>query len=155
RSDSPNPRTTHDPNQFTRSEARIMDALREILAIFKVDTKPLESALKTGEKKVGAFEGTLKKLGGALAGALAGAAVVNFTRDLIATADATAKTADALGLGIVELQEWQHAAELSGVPTELLTMSVSKLGLQLHEAVTKGAGPAAEAIKALGLEAEG
>src|SRR5690606_27767638 len=28
-------------------------------------------------------------------------------------------------------------------------------GLQLHEAVTKGAGPAAEAIKALGLEAEG
>lgn len=131
-----------------------MDALKEILVKFGADFTPMQEGLKGAETKVSGFESTLKKLGGVVAGAFAGKAIFNFVNDLIHTADATAKMADSLGMGIVELQEWQHAADLSGVATELLTMSMGKLNLQLNEAATKGTGPAAESLKALGLEAE-
>lgn len=129
-------------------------ALRELLAFFFVDTSQVTAGIDKAEKKVDGFEGVLKKAGAAIAGAFAVNSIVSFTAELIHTADATAKAADALGLGVLELQEWSHAADLSGVQAELLRASVSKLQLQLNEAATKGAGPAAEALRALGLEAK-
>src|SRR5690606_664831 len=130
-----------------------MQALREILAVFKTDTRPLKKGLAEGNKAVDGLKNTLKSLAGPLLAAFSGAAVVSFTRDLIAGADATAKMADSLGLGIVELQGWKHAADLSSVETELLRATFSKLQLQLNEVATKGTGPAAESLKVLGIEA--
>lgn len=131
-----------------------MEALRQIVAKFQADLTPLDKGLDQSEKKVSGFEKTLKSLGAQIAAAFAVKAVYDFTFGLIHAADATAKQADALGLGIVELQEWGHAADLSGVQAELLAMVFGKLNLQLNEAATKGAGPAAEALKVLGLEAK-
>lgn len=129
-------------------------ALREILAIFKVDNSDLKKGIAEGEKFVDGLKDSLKDLAGPLVAALSGGAIIGFAHDLLESADATSKLADSLGLGIVELQGWDHAANMSGVQTELLTMAFGKLHLGLNEVAEKGKGPAAEALKALGIEAE-
>lgn len=131
-----------------------MEALRQIVAKFKADLTPLDEGLDRSEKKIGGFERTLKTLGSQIAAAFAVKSIYDFTFGLIHAADATVKQAEALGLGVTEWQEWLHAADLSGVQAELLSMAFGKLNLQLNEAATKGTGPAAEALKALGLEAK-
>lgn len=129
-------------------------ALREILAIFKVDNSDLKKGVAEGEKFVDGLKDSLAGLAGPLLAAFSGGAIIGFTHDLLEAADATSKLADSLGLGIVEFQGWDHAANMSGVQTELLTMAFGKLYLGLNEVAEKGKGPAAEALKALGIEAE-
>lgn len=128
-----------------------MEALRQILAIFKVDNASLKKGITEGNKLVDQLKDGLNSLIGPLTAAFGGAAIVGFANDLIATADATAKTADALGLGIKELQEWQHAAGLSGVATEQVTTSITKLGQKIAQAKS-GNAELAKTFKALDLD---
>lgn len=131
-----------------------MEALRQILAVFTVDNTSLKKGVIEGSKLVDQLKDGLAALAGPLVAAFSGAAVVGFARDLIESADAASKMADSLGLGIVELQGWEHAADMSGVAGEQLAMVFGKLQLGLSEIASKGTGPAAEAFKALGIEAK-
>lgn len=128
-----------------------MEALREILAVFTIDNASLKKGITEGNKLVEQMKDGLHSLIGPLTAAFGGAAIVGFANDLIATADATAKTADALGLGIKELQEWQHAAGLSGVATEQVTTSITKLGQKIAQA-KDGNADLAKTFKGLGLD---
>jgi hypothetical protein len=66
--------------------------------------------------------------------------------------DATAKLADKVGSSTENIVGLQHAANLSGVSAETLAANLAKLGANLGLAVS-GGGPAADALKALGLNA--
>lgn len=128
-----------------------MEALRQILAVFSVDNTSLKKGLQEGNRLVDELKNGLSALVGPLTAAFGGAAIVGFTRDIIQSADVTAKMADALGLGIRELQEWQHAAGLSGVATEQVTTSITKLGQKIAQAKS-GNAEMAKTFKSLGLD---
>lgn len=132
----------------------MIQALREILAVFKVDNTSLKKGIGEGNKLVDGLKDALGALTGPLTAALSGGAIVAFAHDLIEGADAASKMADSLGLGIVELQGWQHAADMSGVASEQLSVAFTKLQHGLAEVADKGKGPAAEALEALGIEAK-
>lgn len=129
----------------------MIQALREILAVFKVDTKDLKAGVTEGNKLVNGLKEALGSITGPLAAALTGGAIVGFAHEMLETADATAKTASALGLAAQELQEWQHAAGLSGVAAEQVTVSVTKLGQKIAQA-RSGNAELAKTFKALNVD---
>lgn len=126
-----------------------MSALREILAVFGVefDTKQLDK----GGTTIDGMVGKLKSFGQAVAGAFVVKEIVDFTREVAAEADQLAKTSAALGLNAQSLQEWRHAAGLSGVDAGLLDASFTKLARNASEAAN-GGKTQAEAFKRLGVE---
>lgn len=131
----------------------MIQALREILAVFKVDTKDLDKGVKNSNKAVDGLGDMLRGLAAPLAAAFSGAAVVGFAHELVTTASAARDTADALGLGVRELQEWQHAASLSNIATEQVTTSITKLGQKIAQAKA-GNSEMAKTFKALGVDVD-
>lgn len=123
-------------------------ALREILAIFGTEVD--DSGLKKGEKGVESFKGTLKEMGEVLVGAFAIEKVVDFTREILESADVLAKQSQALSVSASDLQGWQWAAKLSGSSAEEFSSAFTKFNKNVAEA-GKGTGPAADAFKALGV----
>jgi len=81
---------------------------------------------------------------------LVGTAIFGLARSTAALGDDVAKTADKLGIGIEAFQELRYAAERSGVPIATFDSSMGAFVKRLGEA-KEGTGPAADAIKALGL----
>lgn len=71
---------------------------------------------------------------GAFAGALSVGAVVNFTRQTIALADAVGTTANRVGVTTAALQELRFAGELAGVQASTLDMGLQRLTRRLGEA---------------------
>jgi hypothetical protein len=126
-----------------------VSALREILAVFGVefDSKQLDK----GGVTIDGMVGKLKSFGQAVAGAFVVKEIVDFTREVAAEADQLAKTSAALGLNAQSLQEWRHAAGLSGVDAGLLDASFNKLARNASEAAN-GGKTQAEAFKRLGVE---
>jgi len=124
-------------------------ALRELLVQFTTafDT----TALENGERKVESVTGKLRQLGTALVSALAVSKIKDFVFGLADQADALRDQSRMLGMGIDDLQAWQHAAEKSGVAAEEFTASFVKFQRNIAEAA-EGTGPAAEAFKALGVQ---
>lgn len=131
-----------------------MEALRQIVAKFKADLTPLDKGLEKSDRKVSGFESTLKKMGGALAAAFAGGAIVNFTGDLIRSAGELSVLADTMGLTTSELQAWNHAAEQSRVESDELRDAMATLQVEMLDFSKGGAGPAVEALSDLGIEVE-
>jgi hypothetical protein len=123
-------------------------ALREILASFgfEIDHKELEK----GEKHVHSFTAILGELGETVAAAFAVEKIVEFTHELLEEADALAKQSIALSVSASQLQGWQFAAKLSGSSAEEFNSAFTKFNKNVAEA-GKGAGPAADALKALGI----
>lgn len=109
------------------------------------------AGLKEANKEVSLLTQGFRQLIGPLTAALGGAAVVGFTNELIKSASAAKKTADALGLGVVELQEWQHAGETAGVATEQTTVAITKLGQKIAQAKA-GNTDMAKTFKSLGID---
>ena len=71
----------------------------------------------------------------AVVGTLAGTAGLGtLIKNSLETADAIAKSADVIGIRTGALQEYQHAARLSGVDTELLNKSFSAFSKRVGEA---------------------
>src|SRR5687767_9035101 len=105
-------------------------ALREVLARFGIDFDG--AALQRADRGVAGVVDRVKGLHGILAGSAFVGAVLGFTqglmnvargavemtRELANQADAIRDTSLQLGIGGVELQRWQHAANLSGVENE-------------------------------------
>ena len=142
---------------------------------FKVDSKPLQDAEKSGKdslkrvgnesetqakkitadwNRVGASIG--KSLGSAAkaAGAaftVALGAVVGSVKNFANEGDRIAKTAKKIGVGAEELQRLEFAAGRSGAAAEVLHQGLKKLALGMEEASTKGTGPFKEGLDALGV----
>lgn len=125
-----------------------MAALREVLARFGVSFDDRE--LKKGDKAVDGLSGKLSKLGGLLAGGLVLNGLKNMFFGLTEQADALAKQSSALGISIDQLQEWQHAAVLSGSSAEEFGSAFTKFNKNVVDAA-KGTGPAADALRKLGV----
>jgi hypothetical protein len=86
---------------------------------------------------------SLRAAGMATAIAAAGAGLVLATKKALDHADATAKQADAIGISTDALQEYRHAAELSGVANDKLDASLLQFTKRLGEA-REGTGSLAE-----------
>lgn len=129
-----------------------MITLREVLARFGVsfDDRELKKGNKAVDGLAGKLEGLAKTLG---LGLIAKAAKDQFFA-LAEQADHLAKQAAALGLSTTALQEWQHAAGLSGVGAEELTTGIAKLQKATVDAAA-GTGPAADAFRRLGVSLKG
>lgn len=112
-------------------------ALREILAAFEI--KVDDKALKALE---GGLEGTVNKLK-AVAAAFTGGLLVNevseFIGHQIELGSQINDTAEKLGVGTEELQQFQYAAKLSGVEAESAAQSLGFLNKNIGEAISGNA----------------
>ncbi len=90
----------------------------------------------------------------ALGGALAGVATIGGLKVLIdrsiAAADAVAKTADKIGVGVEALQELRYAAQLAGVEQRTMDMALQRFTRRVAEAA-KGTGEAKQALAQMGI----
>lgn len=107
-----------------------MATVRELLTEwgFKVDTKDLESA----EKHFGKLKTSITNI--ALLGVGAAASLFGLAYSVAKTGDDARKTAQSVGLSTEALQEYQYAAELSGLENETMNMSLVKLSRTMLEA---------------------
>ncbi|HVY32575.1 MAG TPA: hypothetical protein VHB79_38825 [Polyangiaceae bacterium] len=123
-------------------------ALREILAEygFALDTSQIESA----DSIVDGLGDKLASFGKWVAAAFAVGKVVDFSKQLINTADHINDTAQRLGVGTDELQAWQYAAKLSGIEADEFASSLQRLGSGIAEAAS-GAGNA-KTFRKLGVD---
>ena len=140
-------------NDLRREEARLTAELER--------QERRQDALNRMRSHGGAIAGSVKSaisglmVAGAAATAAIGSAVggiVALTSSVASHGDVVAKTADKLGIGIDALQEYRYAAERSGVSTSAFDSSLERMTKRISEAAG-GSGPAANAIKELGLSA--
>ena len=90
----------------------------------------------------------LKTAIGGIAVGLAVRSLARFTNNAIKAADAIAKTADKVGVGVVALQQLRFAADLAGVGQEKLDSSLERFTKRIGEA-SQGTGEAKKALKGL------
>jgi hypothetical protein len=125
-------------------------ALRELLAVFSVDTGQAETALKKVDEKI---EGAKSALGG-LAEAFIGSAFVagmtGFVAHQIEAGSRVNDLSEKLGIGTEELQKFQLAAGLAGVESESAAQALGFLNKNMGEALD-GNKEAAETFQKLGI----
>lgn len=131
-----------------------VDRLEADLRKAEMATKKTSSGMKTNFKSVAA---SLKKVKGNAAAAaavivgLGTGAMANLAKEAIRTANDLGDTAQKLGISTSSLQEFQFAANQSGVRVEALNMGLQRFGRRAAEAAN-GTGEAKDAIKQLGIE---
>lgn len=125
--------------------------LREILARFgiAVDTTQLTRA----NAGIAGAIGSLRTLGGLLAGAVIVRGFARFIGDMIQAGDETAKTSRALGISADALQAWTFAAERSGVESTALVNGLRRLQRNIVDA-SEGVDTAQRAFRDLGVSFE-
>lgn len=114
------------------------------------------AGVRGGTSSMGGFIAAIGRAGAAAA-AVAGAYIaakksLQGLLDTMAKLDATAKTADRLGLTIRQLEQLRHAASLSGVDVSTLEMALQRMTRRISEAAN-GTGEAKNALRELGLDA--
>ncbi|MCH2393218.1 hypothetical protein [Oceanibaculum sp.] len=93
---------------------------------------------RRGTGALGSLRGALERVNPlltALGAGLSVAALQSFARNTLSMADAIAKTADRVGVGIEALQEYRYAAGLAGVQSNTLDMALQRLTRRFGEAV--------------------
>jgi hypothetical protein len=131
-----------------------VDRLEADLRKAEAATKKTSSGMKANFKSVAA---SLKKVKGNAAAAaavivgLGTGAMANLAKQAIRTANDLGDTAQKLGISSSALQEFQFAANQSGVRVEALNMGLQRFGRRAAEAA-QGTGEAKDAIKQLGIE---
>jgi hypothetical protein len=123
-------------------------ALREIIASFGIEFD--HKGVEKGENSINGMIEKLVKFGPLVAEAFVAKEILEFGAEILETADALAKQSQALSVSTADLQGWQWAAKLSGSSAEEFTGAFTKFNRNVAEA-GKGAGPAADAFKALGV----
>ena len=136
-------------------------ALRARIDRLEADLRKAETATKNTSRKMTtnfkAVASSLKRVkvnaaaAAAVISGIAGGAVVNLARQAIATANNLGDVAQKLGISTTALQEFQFAANQSGVSSETLNMGLQRFGRRAAEAAA-GTGEARDAIKQLGLQ---
>jgi hypothetical protein len=98
--------------------------------------------------------GKLFNLKSALAGTVGAVGFGAMIKSSLKTQDALGKTADKLGATTEALAGLRHAGELTGVANNKMDMSLQRMTRRLSEVAETGSGPAAKALKEMGLNAE-
>jgi hypothetical protein len=127
-------------------------ALRDILAQFGV--KVDDSQLKKADKSIFSTIGGLRQLGAVIAGAAVVQGVRGFIDNIRNMGDELDKSSRQLGISAKDLQEYRHAANLSGVGSEKFTQSLRLLQKNLDMAAD-GGKTQADLFKRLGIEVRG
>ena len=96
-------------------------------------------------KNINSTQSAMKKLAGAFAGAFAVRQIINFANETLALADSIGKTADSIGVSTEFLQQYQFAAQQSGIETEQFNKALRFFSKGVGEA-TMGTGLAKQAL---------
>jgi hypothetical protein len=136
-------------------------ALRARIDRLEADLRKAETATKNTSRKMTAnfksVGNSLKRVKGNAAAAtavivgLGTGAMANLARQAIRTANDLGDIAQKLGISSSALQEFQYAAQQSGVATNTLNMGLQRFGRRAAEAA-QGTGEAKDAIKQLGIQ---
>ena len=129
-----------------------------IEVIIGANTDDLDDAVRRSRSRLSGLGDEMKgniataaKWGAAVSVA-ATAATAAIVAGSLKSIDALAKTSDKLGIAISDLQALRQAAELTGVGTNTLDMSLQRMTRRLSEAA-QGTGEAQDALKELNLDA--
>jgi len=101
-------------------------------------------------KNINKTQQSMKKLAGAFAGVFAIRAIVQFGQETLALADSIGKTADSIGVSTTFLQQYQFAAQQSGIETEQFNKALRFFSKGVGEAA-QGTGLAKRAFEEMGL----
>jgi hypothetical protein len=141
-------RSVADLDQEYEQLGRQLDTLRRKQAAW---TRAAQASARVGQdfrRMTGDLTRVARNAGVAIG--LVGTAIFTLASSTAALGDDVAKTADKLGIGIEAFQQLRYAAERSGVPIATFDSSMGAFVKRLGEA-KDGTGPAADAIKELGL----
>jgi hypothetical protein len=119
------------------------------------DTKDLASGIGRAKALMGSLSRAAKVSGIAAGAAFAAASagMVAMTKGGLASVDAQAKMARSVDGTIDGLRALQIAGSDAGVSVDEMNGAVQMMGKRLSEAAREGTGPAADALKRLGLDA--
>ncbi len=130
--------------------------------MFGADTGPLKkgcaearssiSSVGDAGSRMGSLLATAGKVGAAGVGA-AGVALAALAKNSADNMDRIHDAAERVGTSTEAFSKLEHAAKMSGVSSELLEGSLEKMQLRLGEVAETGKGPAADALKKLGVSA--
>ena len=101
-------------------------------------------------KNINKTQQSMKKLAGAFAGVFAIRQIVQFGQESLALADNIGKTADSIGVSTTFLQQYQFAAQQSGIETEQFNKALRFFSKGVGEAA-QGTGLAKRAFEEMGL----
>ena len=101
-------------------------------------------------KNINKTQQSMKKLAGAFAGVFAIRQIVQFGQESLALADNIGKTADSIGVSTKFLQQYQFAAQQSGIETEQFNKALRFFSKGVGEAA-QGTGLAKRAFEEMGL----
>jgi len=116
------------------------------------DTSQAERELKSLENAMSSLNNSAALAGKALAVITAAGAAMGFAiKKSLDSVDELAKTSRTLGMTAADLQAFRNSASLAGVGSDELTASLRRLQVNIGNAITKGTGPAKDALDRLGL----
>ena len=101
-------------------------------------------------KNVNKTQQAMKRLAGAFAGAFAIRQIVQFGQESLQLADDIGKVADSISVNTTFLQQYQYAAQQSGIETEQFTKALRFFSKGVGEA-TMGTGLAKRAFEEMGI----
>src|SRR5262245_2053392 len=133
------------------AEGAVIGALRIVLG---ADTAKLEESLNKATGLLEGFAKTIKGIGVTLAAAAAPAALVKSIESTIESMDKLNKQSQKLGVPVEELSAMRYAAKLADVEVDTLSISMGKLAKNMSAVAGGKGGPAADAFKAIGVEAK-
>jgi len=113
------------------------------------ESKRWAKKVSARNKRVGK---SFKRIGGAIG--MVGGALVVATQKAITHADELAKSAKSIGISVESLQEYNFAAERSGVSSEEMTKGLQKFNKNMGEA-SRGIGTGKAALDELGISVRG
>ena len=122
-------------------------------------TKGLDAVKKAGEntnKSLGGIGNILGAVTGgvvALGAGLSAAGLVAFAKGAIDAADNMRDLSQQTGASVENLSRFQQAANMSGTDIDAVGNAMVKLSKGMNEAATTGKGPAADALRYLGISA--
>nr|WP_319537226.1 hypothetical protein [uncultured Vibrio sp.] len=136
-----------------------MSDIAKLTVALYANSAQFTSELQKSQKKAKNWSDSISKTMSIAAKATAGAAVAAagslalVYNQQAALIDQAAKFADRIGISTEALTQFRHAAELTGVGSKNLDMSLQRMTRRIAEAA-QGSGEAAPALKQLGLDAQ-
>lgn len=137
-----------------RLEARTRAAEREIEKFRRKAAREMGGVDKKVRDTGGVFERLAKKIDGAKLGVGLAAVAAGFVagaKKAVDYADSLDKMAISANVGVERLQSLRFAADQSGAGADFVTQGLERLNRRLGEFTASGAGPAKDALEALGL----
>jgi len=150
---------TKPVQKITTTLAKITSPIRAVRSSFRRLGR--DSQLPELSSRARNFGSSLTRLGSE-AGAMARRSILAFTgigtaaflavKKITGLGDATAKTADRMGVSVEQFEKWKFAAERSGISTGEFTVAIQKLQRQAVNAEKDTSGAAAGIFKALDVD---